>query len=69
MLTVADTARMLNLEERAIRYLLTVTNPTLQLPGVKIGKSWRIPRDELRSYLLHHHNHANRNRTPVIGTP
>jgi len=69
-LSVAEVARVLS-EERALRYLLSVGNPTLLLPGVKISKSWRIPREELSSYLLEHHDRhrANRDRPTTIGTP
>lgn len=56
MLSVSDVAHVLNLEERNVRNLLTSSAASTRLPGVKIGKSWRIARDQLRTYLLTHHN-------------
>jgi len=56
MLSVSDVSRVLNLEPRNIRCLLTSTDAATRLPGVKIGKSWRIARDQLRAYLIGHHN-------------
>lgn len=56
MLSVADVSRVLNLEPRNVRCLLTSTDSATRLPGVKIGKSWRIARDQLRIYLIFHHN-------------
>ena len=56
MLSVSDVSRALNLEPRNIRCLLTSTDAATRLPGVKIGKSWRIARDQLRTYLISHHN-------------
>ena len=56
MLSVADVSRALKLEPRNVRGLLTSSDAAIRLPGVKIGKSWRIARDQLRVYLLVHHN-------------
>lgn len=56
MLSVTEVARALNLEERNVRNLLSSSDASIRLPGVKIGKSWRISRDQLRTYLLTHHN-------------
>ena len=56
MLSVSDVAHVLNLEERNVRNLLSNSDASIRLPGVKIGKSWRIARDQLRTYLLTHHN-------------
>lgn len=56
MLSVRDVARVLNLEEGNVRNLLLSNDPVMRLPGVKLGKSWRIARDQLRVYLLAHHN-------------
>lgn len=56
MLSVSEVAHALNLEERNVRNLLSNSDPSVRLPGVKIGKSWRISRDQLRTYLLTHHN-------------
>ncbi|WP_146072779.1 helix-turn-helix domain-containing protein [Cryobacterium sp. Y62] len=56
MLSVADVSCVLRLERRNVRCLLTSTDATTRLPGVKIGTSWRIARDQLRAYLIGHHN-------------
>ena len=56
MLSVRDVARALNLEEGNVRNLLLSNDPGMRLPGVKLGKSWRIARDQLRTYLFDHHN-------------
>jgi excisionase family DNA binding protein len=56
MLSVTEVAHALNLEERNVRNLLSNSDASIRLPGVKIGKSWRISRDQLRTYLLTHHN-------------
>ena len=56
MLSVNDVADVLNLGERNVRNLLSSSDASIRLPGVKIGKSWRISRDQLRAYLLTHHN-------------
>lgn len=57
MLSVSEVAHMLNLEERNVRNLLSNSDASIRLPGVKIGKSWRVSRDQLHAYLLFHHNH------------
>lgn len=56
MLSVNQVADVLNLDPRIVRKLLLQLDPAKRLPGVKIGKSWRISRDQLRTYLLTHHN-------------
>ena len=56
MLSVNQVAEALNLDPRIVRTLLVQTDAQKRLPGVKIGKSWRISRDQLRTYLLTHHN-------------
>ena len=56
MLSVADVSCVLRLEPRNVRCLLTSGDAAIRLPGVKIGKSWRIARDQLRVYLIGHHN-------------
>ncbi|MGC5225138.1 helix-turn-helix domain-containing protein [Micromonospora sp. DT81.3] len=56
MLSVRDVARALNIEESNVRSLLTAPDARTRMPGVKIGKNWRISRDQLRTYLLVHHN-------------
>ncbi len=56
MLSVADVSSVLGLEPRNVRCLLTSGDAAIRLPGVKIGKSWRIARVQLRAYLIGHHN-------------
>jgi hypothetical protein len=56
MLSVADVSCVLRLEPRNVRCLLTNSDAGIRLPGVKIGRSWRIARDQLRAYLIGHHN-------------
>lgn len=56
MLTVGEVAHILNLGQRNVRDLLTTTDEHVRLPGVKIGKSWRISRAQLSAYLRSHHN-------------
>ena len=56
MLSVSDVSRVLNMEPRNVRGVLTTVDVTTRLPGVKIGKSWRIARDQLHRYLVIHHN-------------
>jgi excisionase family DNA binding protein len=56
MLTVTEVATVLNVEPRNVRGLLTTADLGIRLPGVKIGKSWRVARSQLTSYLLRHQN-------------
>lgn len=56
MMSVRDVALALNIEESNVRALLTATHPAGRMPGVKLGKSWRIDRGQLRAFLLAHHN-------------
>ena len=56
MLTVDEISAVLSIESRTVRGLLVHANPAVRLPGVKIGTSWRIARQELRTYLVAHHN-------------
>jgi excisionase family DNA binding protein len=56
MLSVNDVAHALNVQEDTVRGLLTHPNPSNRLPGVKIGKSWRISRNQLCDYLIQHNN-------------
>lgn len=56
MMSVRDVAQALNLEETQVRYLLNAPAPEGRLPGVKIGKNWRIDQTQLREYLIAHHN-------------
>ncbi|MBF4592080.1 helix-turn-helix domain-containing protein [Curtobacterium sp. VKM Ac-1395] len=54
MLTVKDVAAVLRLSPDRVRGLLMHPRSDVRLPGVKIG-SWRVPRSELRDYLIAHH--------------
>ena len=58
MLTVTDVAHVLNVEPRNVRGLLTTADMASRLPGVKIGKSWRVARSQLTSYLVRHQNES-----------
>ena len=56
LLTVDEASTVLKIDARSVRSLLVHANPSVRLPGVKIGTNWRIVREELRTYLLAHHN-------------
>lgn len=56
MLTVNDVAVVLNVDVRNVRGLLTTADASRRIPAVKIGKSWRIARSQLTSYLVEHQN-------------
>jgi excisionase family DNA binding protein len=56
MLTVTEVAAVLNVDARNVRGLLKTADTSRRLPGVKIGKSWRIARSQLTSYLVDHQN-------------
>ena len=47
ILTVAEVSEILRIGEKTIRDLLRAG----ELPGVKIGKAWRIPEDALKKYI------------------
>lgn len=64
MLTVRDVAAVLRLSPDRVRGLLVHPRQDVRLPGVKIG-SWRVPRSELRDYLIAHHT----TRTTTDSTP
>jgi hypothetical protein len=57
-LSVVDVAQVLGVEPRNIRGLLTTADIGSRLPGVKVGKSWRIARAQPASYLLRHQNQS-----------
>ena len=71
LLTVDETSTVLNIEPRSVRSLLVHANPAVRLPGVKVGTNWRIAREELRTYLLAHHNanYSSDSGTAQRGTP
>lgn len=54
MLTVRDVAAVLRIQPGRVRELLVHPSRDMRLPGVKLG-SWRVPRSELRTYLIAHH--------------
>lgn len=56
MMSVREVAQALNIEESNVRGLLTASQAKVRMPGVKLGKSWCVDRDQLRAYLLAHHN-------------
>lgn len=56
MLSVREVAAILAVEERAVRELLTFPDPSKRLPGIKLTKTWRIAKPELRQYLLMNRN-------------
>lgn len=67
MMSVRDVAKALNIEESNVRGLLTATHAARRMPGVKLGRSWRVDRDQLRAYLLAHHNDASLSSTHERG--
>lgn len=53
-MTVRQVATALSISEHVVRRLLT----TSELQGVKVGREWRILRDDLLSYLEQRSNKA-----------
>lgn len=51
-MTVRQVATALSISEHVVRRLLT----TSDLEGVKVGREWRILREDLLSYLEHRSN-------------
>lgn len=51
-MTVRQVATALSISEHVVRRLLT----TSDLEGVKVGREWRILREDLLSYLAHRSN-------------
>ena len=62
LLRVDETARLLRLSERTIRRLVA----TGELPGVRVGRQWRIATSDLDARLLpvppRHSTHNQRKR-------
>jgi excisionase family DNA binding protein len=61
LLTVEEAAHALRVDEDTVRLWLR----TDQLPGYKLGKSWRIPRSSLLDFLRQSRNNHKVTNTPV----
>ncbi|ABN63814.1 helix-turn-helix domain-containing protein [Shewanella baltica] len=55
ILTIKDVANYLKVNERTI-YRLAANG---ELPGFKVGNSWRFKQSELEHYIASQHNRAN----------
>lgn len=55
ILTIKDVADYLKVNERTI-YRLAASG---ELPGFKVGNSWRFKQSELEQYIAVQHNRAN----------
>jgi len=55
ILTIKDVAHYLKVNERTI-YRLAANG---ELPGFKVGNSWRFKQSELEQYITSQHNRAN----------
>ncbi|HAU28352.1 MAG TPA: DNA-binding protein [Alteromonas australica] len=55
ILTIKDVADYLKVNERTI-YRLAASG---ELPGFKVGNSWRFKQSELEQYIAEQHNRAN----------
>ena len=55
ILTIKDVADYLKVNERTI-YRLTASG---ELPGFKVGNSWRFKQSELEQYIIAQHNRAS----------
>jgi excisionase family DNA binding protein len=55
ILTIKDVAEYLKVNERTI-YRLAASG---ELPGFKIGNSWRFKQSELEQYITSQHNRSN----------
>lgn len=55
ILTIKDVADYLKVNERTI-YRLAASG---ELPGFKVGNSWRFKQSELEHYISSQHNRAN----------
>jgi excisionase family DNA binding protein len=58
ILTIKDVADYLKVNERTI-YRLAASG---ELPGFKVGNSWRFKQSELEQYITAQHNRANANQ-------
>ena len=47
ILTVAEVSKILRIGEKTVRDLLRDN----ALPGIKVGKAWRIPEEDLEKYI------------------
>lgn len=59
ILTIKDVADYLKVNERTI-YRLAASS---ELPGFKVGNSWRFKQSELEQYIAAQHNRANANQS------
>ena len=55
ILTTKDVANYLKINERTI-YRLAASG---ELPGFRVGNSWRFKQSELEQYITAHHNRAS----------
>lgn len=55
ILTIKDVADYLKINERTI-YRLAASG---ELPGFRVGNSWRFRQSELEQYITAHHNRAS----------
>ena len=59
ILTIKDVADYLKVNERTIYRLAA----SAELPGFKVGNSWRFKQSELEQYIASQHNRASVNET------
>lgn len=59
ILTIKDVADYLKVNERTIYRLAA----SAELPGFKVGNSWRFKQSELEQYIAAQHNRARVNET------
>jgi DNA binding domain, excisionase family len=64
ILTIKDVADYLKVNERTI-YRLAASG---ELPGFKVGNSWRFKQSELEQYIAAQHNRAGVNETMKSAT-
>lgn len=58
IMTIKDVADYLKVNERTIYRLASSS----ELPGFKVGNSWRFKQSELEQYIAAQHNRANSNQ-------